>query len=162
MMEEAGYVHTIPFMLSETLRRFGKRDAMAFVGEKPISYETVSEKIFSVMALLESNGIVPGDKISILSTNMPNWGITYFAIASMGAVVVPILPDFSAVEVANVITHSGAKVVFVSSTLINKLDGISAPELKIRVLIDDFTLIGNSSMVTYNESARPSKKYSVS
>jgi long-chain acyl-CoA synthetase len=161
-MEEAGYINTIPFMFAETLKRFGKRDAMAFVGEKPISYEAAGEKILSVMAFLEVNGVVPGDKISILSTNMPNWGITYFAVASMGAVVVPILPDFSALEVANVINHSGARAVFVSSSLINKLDGITAPELKIRVLIDDFSLIGNSSQITYNESARPAKKYSVS
>jgi long-chain acyl-CoA synthetase len=162
VMEKEGYTHTIPFMFSETLRRFGKRDALAFVGEKPISYEGVNEKVLSVMAFLENNGVVPGDKISILSTNMPNWGITYFAIASMGAVVVPILPDFSSVEVANVIKHSGAKAVFVSSTLIGKLEGIVAPELKIQVLIDDFTVIGNSAQVTYNESARPAKEYSVS
>jgi long-chain acyl-CoA synthetase len=161
-MEEAGYTHTIPFMFSETLKSFGKRDALAFAGEKPISYKEVGEKVLSVMAFLENNGVVPGDKISILSTNMPNWGITYFAIASMGAVVVPILPDFSALEVANVINHSGAKVVFVSSSLINKLEGIEAPGLKIQVLIDDFTLIGNSSQVAYNESARPAKNYSVS
>ena len=161
-MEEAGYTHTIPFLFAETLKRFGKRDAMAFVGEKPISYEALSDKMLSVMAFLESNGIVPGDKVSILSTNMPNWGITYFAIASMGAVVVPILPDFSPVEVANVINHSGAKAVFVSSSLLQKLEGIDAPDLKIQVLIDDFTLIGNSSQVTHNETARPAKKYSVS
>lgn len=162
MMEATGYTHTIPFLFSETIKSFGKRNALAFVGEKPISYEGINEKVLSVMAFLEINGIVPGEKVSILSTNMPNWGITYFAIASMGAVVVPILPDFSSVEVANVINHSGAKVVFVSSSLLNKLEGINAPELKIQVLIDDFTPIGNTSQVLYNELARPAKKYSVS
>jgi len=162
IMAEAGYTHTIPFMFSETIRRFGKRDAMAFVGEKPLTYDEVNEKMLSVMAFLENNGIVQGDKVSILSTNMPNWGITYFAIATMGAVVVPILPDFTSAEVANVLNHSGAKVVFVSSSLVQKLEGVDAPELKMKVLIDDFSPIGNSSRLIFNEAARPAKQYSVS
>ena len=162
MMEEAGYTHTIPFMFSETLRRFGKRDAMAFVGEKPLTYEAINEKVLSVIAFLENNGIVPGDKVSILSTNMPNWGITYFAIAFMGAVVVPILPDFSATEVENVINHSGAKAVFVSASLVQKIDGLNAPELKFKVLIDDFSLIGNNTLLSFADGTKPAKQYSVS
>ena len=47
---------------------------------------------------------------------MPNWGVAYFAITFMGAVAVPILPDFSITEVANVLEHSGAKAIFISST----------------------------------------------
>jgi long-chain acyl-CoA synthetase len=161
-MAEAGYTHTIPFMFSETVRRFGKRNAMAFVGENPLTYDAVNEKMLSLMAFLEKNGIVEGDKVSILSTNMPNWGITYFAIASMGAVVVPILPDFTPSEVSNVITHSEAKLVFVSSSLIQKLEGINAPELRIKILIDDFTLIGNSQEQVFIDGTRPVKQYSVS
>ena len=34
---------------------------------------------------------VPGDKVAILSSNMPNWGIAYFAVTFMGAVAVPVL-----------------------------------------------------------------------
>ena len=158
-MEEAGFINTIPFLFGQTVKKYGKRDAMAFVGENPISYEAVNEKMLSVMAFLEKNGIAQGDKVSILSTNMPNWGITYFAIVSMGAVVVPILPDFSPSEIGNVISHSGARVIFVSSSLLQKLNEIEAPELEIKVLIDDFSLIGNGSPLSYNEAARPAKKY---
>lgn len=160
-MEEAGYTNTIPFVLGETVRKHGKRDAMAFVGEKPINYETINGKILSVIAFLENNGIVQGDKVSILSTNMPNWGITYFAIVSMGAVVVPILPDFSPVEIGNVITHSGAKAVFVSASLIQKLNETENPGPGLRVLIDDFSFIGKSSYKPYNEASRPLNTYQV-
>ncbi len=103
---------TFPEMFNETLRKNGKSNAYAFVGETPINYEEVNRKIQSVIAFLEMNGIEPGDKIAIFSSNMPNWGIAFFAITFMGAVAVPILPDFSALEVDNVITHSGAKGCF--------------------------------------------------
>jgi len=160
-MDEPGYTNTIPFVLGETVKKHGKRDAMAFVGEKPMSYAAINDKVLSVVAFLEKNGIVQRDKVSILSTNMPNWGITYFAILSMGAVVVPILPDFSPVEIGNVITHSGARAIFVSSSLIQKLNEAENRELEFKVLIDDFSFIGKSSQQTYNEASRPEKKYLV-
>jgi len=160
-MDEPGYTNTIPFVLGETVKKHGKRDAMAFVGEKPMSYAAINDKVLSVVAFLEKNGIVQGDKVSILSTNMPNWGITYFAILSMGAVVVPILPDFSPVEIGNVITHSGARAIFVSSSLIPKLNETENTELEFKVLIDDFSFIGKSSRQTYNEASRPEKNYLV-
>jgi long-chain acyl-CoA synthetase len=162
-MEEFSHPLTIPFLFSETLRKFRKCDAFAFVGEKPISYEAVERKIQAVIAFLEKNRIEPGDKVAILSTNMPNWGIVYYAITFMGAVAVPILPDFSNIETNNVLNHSGAKAVFVSSFLISKLEENQSADLKIRILIDDFSIIGgNNEIAGFNETERPSKKYTVS
>lgn len=163
MIIETGQALTIPVMLQTTLDRYRKCDAMAFAGEKPMSYETVNERIQAVIAFLEANGIKPGDKAAILSNNMPNWGIVYFAVASMGVVAVPVLPDFSQSEIANVLSHSGAQVVFVSSSLMHKLEGVETPELKIRILIDDFSVLHClDTPVAYEESKRPSGRYSVS
>ena len=86
---------TFPSMFAETLRRYGERAAYAFAGEDPKSYESVNRDILALMAMIEKNGISPGDKVAILSSNMPNWGIAFFAVTFMGAVAVPILPDFS-------------------------------------------------------------------
>jgi long-chain acyl-CoA synthetase len=161
-MKESGLKYTVPYLLGETFKKSGKCNALAFVGEKPISYEELNKRILSVIAFLEQNGIVPGDKVAILSSNMPNWGVTYFAIVSMGSVAVPILPDFTPIEVANVLNHSGARIVFVSSSLTQKTDGIDAPELGIKVLIDDFSLISGNGHTPYSEDSRPGKSYDVS
>ena len=115
-MEENNIRLTFPGMFNDTLRKFGKNDAYAFVGEEPKTYETVNREIGALMAFLEKTGIFPGDKVAILSLNMPNWAIAYFSITFMGAVVVPILPDFSNTEVANVLEHSGAKAIFISNS----------------------------------------------
>ena len=121
---------TFPAMFKETLRKFGNTNAYAFVGEEPKSYETVNNEIQALMAFLEKNGICPGDKVAILSSNMPNWGVAYFSVTFMGAVVVPILPDFSPTEVGNVLEHSGAKAIFISSSLLPRIEGFKSEDLK--------------------------------
>ena len=162
-MEEMNISLTFPFLFNETLKKFGKCDAFAFVGEKPISYEEVDIEIQAVISFLEKNGIIPGDKVAILSTNMPNWGIVFFAITFMGAVVVPILPDFSVTEVNNVICHSEAKAIFISSSLLSRLEEVHSEELKLRILIDDFSVIsGNDPSARFIPAARPLKKYEIS
>ena len=153
---------TFPAKFYETLQKSGHRNAYAFVGEEAKTYEDVNRDIQSVMAFLEKNNINPGDKVAILSLNMPNWGITYFAITFMGAVAVPILPDFSVTEVANVLDHSDAKILFISSSLLNRIEGYKSENLKTIVMIEDFSLYsmaeGSSQFVP---STKPVKSYEV-
>ena len=78
---------------------------------------------------------------------MPNWGIAYFAIASIGAVVVPILPDFSVTEIFNIITHSESKVIFVSKNLLSKVEQFKADESKIIIGIESFEQISGAERV---------------
>jgi long-chain acyl-CoA synthetase len=161
-MEENGIRLTFPAMFSETLRKYGKCNAYAFVGEEPKSYEKVNQEIKSVIAFLEKNDIGPGDKVALLSSNMPNWGITYFSITFMGAVVVPILPDFSNTEVGNVLDHSGAKAIFISNSLLSRIEGYNSEHLKTAILIEDYSfLFSENSSSSYDPSAVPLKNYTV-
>jgi len=161
-MEENNIRLTFPSMFNETLRKFGKYNAYGFVGEEPKTWETVNKEIQSIIAFLEKNGICPGDKVAILSTNMPNWGATFFSITFMGAVVVPILPDFSNTEVSNVLEHSGAKALFISSSLLQRIDGFKSEFLKTTILIEDFSLISSEpDSSEYDSSALPVKKHEV-
>jgi long-chain acyl-CoA synthetase len=161
-MEENNIRLTFPGMFSETLRKFGKNNAYAFVGEEPKTYETVNREIGALMAFLEKTGICPGDKVAILSLNMPNWAIAYFSITFMGAVVVPILPDFSNTEVANVLEHSGAKAIFISNSLLSRIEGLKSEDLKYAILIEDFSLIcPEEGFGKFDLSAIPEKKYNI-
>jgi len=161
-MEENGIRLTFPAMFNETLRKFSKYNAFAFVGEEPKSYETVSKEIRALIAFLEKNGIGPGDKVAILSTNMPNWGVAFFSITFMGAVVVPILPNFSTTEVGNVLEHSGAKAIFISTSLLPQIERFKSEELKIAILIEDFSLIfSEKSSSIFDSSALPVENYEV-
>ena len=113
---------TFPALFAETIRKNGDRPAMALVGETPITYNELNEKIQALIAWLEKLGIKQGDKIAILSSSIPGWGISYYAITFMGAIVVPLLPDFHASEIGNIIEHSEAKAIFVSDGLRSKIN----------------------------------------
>ena len=153
---------TFPAMFNETLRKFGKHNAYAFVGEEPKTYESANKEIQALIAYLEKKDINRGDKVAILSLNMPNWAVAYFSISFMGAVVVPILPDFSPTEVANVLNHSGAKALFISSSLLSRIEGFKSDYLKTKILIEDFSLIGSEKDSSkFDASALPVKKYKI-
>ena len=161
-MEDNHLKLTFPSLFNETVRKFGKSKAYSFVGEEPITWESAGRRINALSALLEKNGINPGDKVALLSTNMPNWGIAYFSITFMGAVVVPVLPDFSVTEVANVLQHSDAKALFISPGLLNRIEGFKSENLRTIIQIDDFSLIiSENKSYVFNEEAVPEKRYEV-
>jgi long-chain acyl-CoA synthetase len=161
-MEQENIKLTFPAMFNQTLQKHGNSGAYAFVGEEPITWETAHLQINALTAFLEKNGIVPGDRVALLSINMPNWAIAYFSITFMGAIVVPILPDFSVTEVANVLEHSEAKAIFLSSGLIPRIEGFKSENLTTAILIEDFSLIfPEKSNIEYVPDASPAKKYDV-
>jgi long-chain acyl-CoA synthetase len=153
---------TFPSVFSKTLQKFGEKNAYTFHGEEPKSYESAYKDIQALIAMLEKNGICPGDKVAILSSNMPNWGITYFAITFMGAIAVPVLPDFSPTEVGNILDHSGAKAIFISTPLLTRIEGFKSGEVKTYILMEDFSLLfREKNSAEFHPYALPVRNYTV-
>jgi long-chain acyl-CoA synthetase len=105
---------TLPSLLERSIKLYGARDAFGFVGQAAMNYEEFHEKIQKMVFLLRKNGISKGDKVLLLSENMPHWGVAYFAVTYFGAVIVPVLADFHPSDVHHIIRHSEAKAVIVS------------------------------------------------
>lgn len=153
---------TFPALFAETIRKNGERPAMALVGENPITYNELDQKINALIAWLEKLGIKQGDKVAILSSSIPNWGISYYAITFMGAIVVPLLPDFHTSEMGNILEHSEAKAIFVSEGLRSKINGLHSEQLAIRIRIEDFKLYENKGeLADLIQDAIPEKQYKV-
>ena len=85
------------------------------------TYGSFRAKCLEISHNLSRYGIKAGDRIAILSQNMPNWTVAFFSAVAFGRVAVPILPDSSESEVTNILTHSGTKVLFVSERMIGKV-----------------------------------------
>lgn len=153
---------TLPDFFAETLLKHGDRDALALVGSKPMTYRQTGKSIRALMALLEQTGTKQGDKVAILSTNQPNWAIAYFATTFMGAVVVPLLPEFLTAEISKLMEHAEVKTVFVSEGLKHKIDGLSTPFLQTVIGIDDFKVLrSEEEHVAFNTDAEPVRTYPV-
>jgi long-chain acyl-CoA synthetase len=90
--------------------------------------------------MLITLGIEKGDRVAILGENSPNWGIAYFSITCMGAVAVPILPEFTQQDVLKILDHSQAKAIFVTTKQISKLDslGLDGPD---KILLNNLELV---------------------
>ena len=151
---------TMPALLKRSAEKFPDNPVSAFVGETPITYRGFYQRVLAVVSLLEKEGIKKGDKVALLSANMPNWGVAYFAISYMGAVVVPLLPDFSANEIKNILEHSESKAILVSRALINKVENINTEYLKLRLHIEDFSAC-KGKIVPFKMPATPEKQYEV-
>lgn len=152
----------LPVLFKKTVKTYGHCNAMAIVGEVPKTYQEIDRHIRALIAFLEQLGINPGDKVAILSPNMPNWGITYYAITFMGAVAVPLLPDFLPGEIENILNHSESKAIFVSESLSDKVSSIKSDFLKDTVIIDDFLVKkSENSGVFFNPDAEPAREYQV-
>ncbi|MBT3301460.1 MAG: AMP-binding protein [Bacteroidetes bacterium] len=133
--------YTLPALLDNSFANYSQNISLGFVGEESFTYSELKKEIDSLIVILEKFGIEKGNKVAILSTNMPNWGISFFALNYMGVIAVPILPDFHTKEIENIIIHAECKALFVSSNLIHKLKDIKADKLKTRILIDNFNEI---------------------
>ncbi|HOO84517.1 MAG TPA: AMP-binding protein [Prolixibacteraceae bacterium] len=134
-------ITTLGELILSSSKKFEKQPALGFVGEEPVKYSELSAKISSIIAFLERQGLEQGDKVAILSANQPNWGIAYFALATMGVVAVPVLPDFSEAEIENVFNHAEVKAIFVSEGLYRKVKDIKCQSLQFSILIENFSII---------------------
>lgn len=132
---------TIPSLITASAERFAERPALSYVKGEPVTYNGLLKNIRSLVKFLENLGVGPGDKVAILSTNSPNWGIAYLSVTWMGAVAIPILPDFSPEEVDNVLNHSDTKAIFVSQGLMHKVSCQKCKQLQFRIALEDFSLI---------------------
>lgn len=112
---------TIYEIVRHSIERFASRTAFSMLDGEDVSYKEVGERIAQVQEMLLDAGVGAGDKVAILSSSMPNWGVSYFAVTTAGMVAVPILPDFTSSELDLIIEHSEAKAILVSDKLFAKL-----------------------------------------
>jgi long-chain acyl-CoA synthetase len=128
-------------MIDQTIAKYPNRPALSMADEKPMTYGQLGSQIFEVIAMLKEYGIQKGDKVVILSQNLPNWGVVYLAVTYMGAVIVPILVDFHLNEIHQIIRHSGAKAVFVSNAHYDKVGYSDLDPQPLMFLVDKLTPI---------------------
>ncbi|MBN2410289.1 AMP-binding protein [candidate division KSB1 bacterium] len=131
---------TIKALLENSKSLYAEEIALSFVDEKPFTYEQIGQQATDLAKALIANGIKKGDRVAILSENSPRWGVAYFSVALIGAINVPILPDFHKNEVHHIIRNSGSKVLFISSKLAHKILETDFKELQFIVSLDDQNL----------------------
>ncbi|MDR0725938.1 MAG: AMP-binding protein, partial [Prevotellaceae bacterium] len=144
---------TLKNLLEYSSEKYASNTMNAFVGGEPVSYREFGEKVKNLREVLKSSGIEHGDRVAIYTHNTPKYSVIYFAVVSMGAIAVPLLPDFSSAEIENILTHSESKALFVSKRLRYKVDAINLPEMKLRFDVDTFSIYENKNDENVTKSA---------
>ncbi|MBQ4184332.1 MAG: AMP-binding protein [Bacteroidales bacterium] len=122
--------------------KYPKLTAYQYVdGEQAYTYAEFHAICDRLSQRMSRFGIGAGDKVAILSQNMPNWVVAFMATAAYGRIAVPILPDSSENEVTNILTHSESKVIFISKRLSSKLSKECYEAMTLVVDIETFEFI---------------------
>lgn len=138
--------YTLRSLLDRSTDLYGSNLALAYIQKQQITYHELGKLISQMEHWFVTNGVQKGDKIAILSENCPHWAVAFFAITHYGAVAVPILPDFSAAEVNNILSHSESKMLFISHRLQTKLGN----DLKfhgVMIQIDHYQIEGTEKRI---------------
>lgn len=131
---------TLDALLESASARYAARPFLrSFGGSDTVTYGAFYEAVKLLRGRLEQAGLGAGDKIALCSENMPNWGIAYFAVTTLGAVIVPILPDFHDNEVRHIIAHAECRAAFFSRRKREVLDHESMEGLEALFLTDDLS-----------------------
>lgn len=115
-------------------------DALTDYKGATLQYKDVARKIEKLHILLAESGIKPGDKVAVCGRNSSHWGVAFLAILTYGAVAVPILHEFKADNIHNIVNHSEARLLFVGDVVWEALNEAEMPLLKGIILMTDFTL----------------------
>lgn len=106
-----------------------------------LQYKDVARKIEKLHILFETAGIRPGDKVAICGRNSANWAVAFLATMTYGAIIVPILHEFKAEQVHNIVNHSDARILFAGDVVWPTLDAAAMPGLEGIINIPDYMLL---------------------
>ena len=125
-------------------------DALTDYKGATLQYKDVARKIEKLHIIFEESGIRKGDKIAVCGRNSSHWGVTFLATLTYGAVIVPILHEFKADNVHNIVNHSEAKLLLVGDMVWENLNESAMPLLEGILMMNDFTLlVSRSERLTY-------------
>lgn len=127
--------------IEKSLKNNWELPAFSDYKAESFKYKDVAKQIIYIHILFEECGIKKGDKISLIGKNSSNWAISYLAIISYGAVVVPILPDFHPNDVQHIVNHSDSIMLFAGDSIWENLDEKGMPDLKVIFSLTDFKIL---------------------
>ncbi len=125
-------------------------DALTDYKGVTLQYKDVARKIEKLHILFEKSGVEKGDKIAMCGRNSAHWAVSFLATLTYGAVAVPILHEFNAEQIHNIVNHSDAKLLFVGDVVATTIVPDEMPALEGIVYNPDFSLlVSRSEQLSY-------------
>ncbi len=127
-------------LIEKSIKDYWNWDALTDFKGQTCQYKDVARKIEKLHILFENAGVQPGDRIAICGRNSAHWAVAFIATLTYGGVIVPILHEFKAEQVHNIVNHSEARILFAGDVVWPTLNTDEMPDLEGVVFIPDFSL----------------------
>lgn len=128
-------------LIAQSLQQHWDLDALTDYQGVTLQYKDVARKIEKLHILFENAGVQKGDKIALCGRNSANWSTAFLAILSYGAVAVPILHEFKAQQVHDIVNHSESKLLFAGDMVWPEINAEAMPQLEGIISIPDYSLL---------------------
>ena len=115
-------------------------DALTDYKSTTLQYHDVARKIEKLHIMMEAAGIQKGDRIAVCGRNSAHWSVAFLATLTYGAVIVPILHEFNAEQIHNIVNHSESRLLFVGDYVAPTIDAAEMPHLEGIFNLPDFSL----------------------
>ncbi|SHO48631.1 AMP-binding protein [Desulfopila aestuarii] len=148
MMVDTDVRMTLNYILDSSRMKYGDRPAVGMALETPLSYNEMHHHVIALACYLLKDGVSKGDRVAILAENSHFWGLAYFAIVRLGAVVVPILPDLPESDVHHILNEMQVRVLFTTQRQIEKIYELKKELAGSVITLDDYLAPGDVIKVT--------------
>lgn len=140
---------TKPYIMTESLNQLLKESftknwdhkALCDLGNTPLTFGETAQQIAKLHLLLQEAGIKPQDKIALCGKNSANWAMAFLATITYGAVPIPILNDFKAESIHNIVNHSDSRILWLDDAVLNAVTLDEMPALEVVMQLGDFTAV---------------------
>ena len=137
-------------LIEQSIVKNWDRDALTDFKGQTLQYHDVARKIEKLHILFENSGIQKGDKIALCGRNSSQWAAAFLATLTYGAIAVPILHEFMAEQIHNIVNHSDARLLFVGDHVASIIDPMQMPHLEGIISNADYSLIvSRTDKLTY-------------
>lgn len=146
---------TLTKIYNDCVKKFSKHPIFSIIGGESVTYEEFEKRVNKIKAVFNNFKIKQGAFVAILGNSMPNWPVSYFAATTTNRVAVPLLPDFTAFEIANILEHSEAKVFIISKKLFYKLTDSIKEKLDLIICMDTLEVLKGAEVNSEEEFQTP-------
>lgn len=129
-------------MYEQSFREHREMSAVTdyFTGET-YSYYGFAKEIAKLHILFDEAGIKQGDKIALVGRNTPRWCAVYIATMTYGAVIVPIMQNFTSSDIAHIVNHSESRLLFLTDSYWDDLEADSLKKIEGVFSLTDYHVI---------------------
>ena len=116
--------------LEDQIHLNGNRKALCDYGGLSFTYADLAKQIELYHIYFRTIGIRKGDKIALCAKNSARWAIAFLAVNTYGAVIVPLLADFTPDSAAHLVDHSESVLLFVDPDMWKRMNVGLMPRLR--------------------------------